>query len=182
MTRYDPEKHHRRSIRLPGYDYASSGVYFVTICAHQKEQLFGAIAGDTVTLNPLGQIVDACWYAIPEHFPHAELDAFVVMPNHVHGILAIYDTPTHGAKHASPLPTLEFDHRPHGMQRGSLSAIVASFKSAATRRINSLCETPGVRVWQRNYYEHIIRNDAAWNKLRQYIMSNPARWRDDEYY
>jgi REP element-mobilizing transposase RayT len=110
MTRFDPEKHHRRSIRLTGYDYASSGVYFVTVCAHRKEHIFGAVIGDTVTLNALGQIVDACWNAIPEHFPRVELDAFVVMPNHVHGILTIHDAPQSevtaikgdiGAKHVS---------------------------------------------------------------------------------
>jgi hypothetical protein len=84
--------------------------------------------------------------------------------------------------HASPLPTLEFDHRPRGSKPDSLSAIVSSFKSAATKHINALRETPGARVWQRNYYERIIRDDAGWSKLREYIMSNPARWVDDEYF
>ncbi len=186
---HDPKRHHRRSIRLKGYDYTQPGAYFVTICTHNREPLFGRVVDGEMVLNAFGEIVWACWGEIPDHFPHVELDAFVVMPNHVHGIIWIVDHPgathaqnvgaTHaqnvGATHALPL------QGPRGPVSGSLGAIVGSFKSAVTRRINELRGTPGARVWQRNYYEHIIRNERALNAIRRYIVENPLRWHLDRY-
>ena len=175
MTRYDPERHRRRSIRLQGYDYTQPGAYFVTICTHNRAALFGRVVdGDTV-LNECGRIVWECWREIPDHFPHVALDAFVAMPNHVHGIIWIVDDV--GATHASPLP----DDGPRGPTSGSLGAVVGSFKSAVTRRINARRGTPGAPVWQRNYYEHIIRNEGALHAIRRYIIENPVRWRLDRY-
>ena len=101
--RYDPEKHHRRSIRLKGYDYTRAGAYFVTICTKDGACLFGDVADGVMRLNQMGHIVRQCWLAIPDHFPHVLLDEFVVMPNHVHGILVIMPTHDVGATHASPL-------------------------------------------------------------------------------
>jgi REP element-mobilizing transposase RayT len=192
-TRPDPGLHQRRSIRLPGHDYASAGAYFVTICTHQRELLFE----DPV----LRGVAEALWQRIPRHFPHVQLDAWVVMPNHVHGILVITGDACRGeaspetvsSTHplapagtgsagqaptgdASPLP-----HRPAGPSPGSLGAIVGNFKSVTARRINRLRRTPGAPVWQRNYYEHVVRDERALNAIRQYIADNPARWAWDTY-
>ena len=166
--RHDPNKHHRRSIRLKGFDYAQENAYFVTICTQNGACLFGEIVNEQMRLNDAGRVAQMVWKAIPDHFPQVETDASVVMPNHVHGIIIIV-----GATHASP-------SRQSGPPKGSLGAIVGSYKSAVSRQINQLHRTPGATVWQRNYYEHIIRNDTALNRLRQYITDNPARWADDQ--
>ena len=162
--------HHRRSIRLKEYDYAQVGAYFVTICARDRECLLGDVIDGEMRLNEYGQIVMECWDEIPRHFPNVELDEFVVMPNHVHGILVI----TVGARHASPLQLSR------GPQRGSLGAVVGSFKSAATKRVNERRDTPGLTIWQRNYYEHVIRNEDEMNRIREYVAQNPAQWAKDE--
>jgi len=168
---YDRERHHRRSIRLKGYDYAQPGAYFITICTQDRACLFGEVADGEMRLNEMGQVVCECWSAIPEHFSNGVLDAFVVMPNHVHGIVVIVD----GRGTACRAPTEQFG-RPI---TGSVPTIIRSFKSAVTRRINALRGTPGAPVWQRNYFEHIIRNDESLNRIRQYITDNAARWAFD---
>lgn len=176
--RYDPEKHHRRSIRLKGYDYTRVGAYFVTIVTKNRVCLFGEMVNGEMVANEYGVIVRECWLAIPDHFPHAALDEFIVMPNHVHGIVVLNETTTVGARHAVPL------HNPTSQQReqfgkpvaGSIATIVRSFKSAATKRINEHRGTPGAPVWQRNYFEHIIRSEDSLNRIRKYIADNPARW------
>lgn len=177
--KYDPAKHHRRSIRLPGYDYATPGAYFVTICARDRECIFGEIQGaGEMCLNDTGHIVMECWNAIPAHFPHVMVDTFIVMPNHIHGIVRLV-----GVKHsrssanASPLPADV--PPPNGTQPGSLAAIVQNFKSVSTRKINAQRAMSGVPVWQRNYWERIIRNDAELGHVRQYIANNLARWACD---
>jgi putative transposase len=114
--------------------------------------------------------------AIPDHFPHVLLDEFVVMPNHVHGIIVIMPTHAVGATHASPLQNDDTPTRPRGPQRQSVGSIVGSFKSAATKRINEQRGTPGAPVWQRDYFEHIIRNDESLNRIREYILNNPLQW------
>jgi REP element-mobilizing transposase RayT len=175
--KYDPQKHHRRSIRLKGYDYAQPGAYFITIVTFQRESLFGNIVNSEMQLNDYGRIADECWRAIPEHFPHVELGAYVVMPNHVHGIIVIHEngmatnsSPSVGAQHIAP-------QRIPKVQTGSLGAIVRSFKSAVTRRIGREWKTTG--IWQRNYHEHIIRNSVEWDRIHRYIESNPSRWAED---
>ena len=174
---FDRHKHHRRSIRLPGYDYASAGAYFVTVCTYGRECLFGAGAGagGTVRLNPCGHVARDEWSRSAGHRPEIELDAFVVMPNHVHGIVVITDdagTERVGAEHVPPL------HRPPG----SLGSFVAGFKMAVTKRVNLLRGTPGALVWQRNYYERIIRDDDEAMAIRAYIYENARRWPEDDYY
>jgi len=171
-VRHDPEKHHRRSVRLRGYDYAQPGAYFVTICTHERECLLGEIVDGEMVLNEYGHIVRACWEVIADHFPHVTLDTFVIMPNHVHGIIMI-DSPV-GARHASPLPSDVTP--PRGPKGGSVGAIVGSFKSAVTRRINEMRGTPGMTIWQRNYYEHIIRDEDDLHDIRRYILENPLKW------
>jgi len=193
---YNPEaamkhgtgKHHRRSIRMPGYDYSQPGAYFVTICTQGRECLFH----DPV----LRSVVETHWQAIPGHASHIALDAWVVMPNHLHGIIVItHRYPLVGASHSpARAPTTETvgpDGMPpfkghharndsplqqHGAPPGSLGAIVGNFKSVTGRCINRIRHTPGVRVWQRNYYEHVVRNERALQRIREYILNNPARW------
>ncbi len=169
-----PPAQRRRSIRLQGHDYSSAGAYFLTICAWRKELLFAD--------ERLAQAIIDCWGAIPAHFPAAGVDEFVVMPNHVHGIIWIARDEMArrgvvGARHASPLQASR--PTPGGPCPGSLGAIVGSFKSAATRRINNLRATPESPVWQRNYYERVIRDDRELTRVREYIQQNRLHWRLD---
>ncbi|MBZ0302364.1 MAG: transposase [Anaerolineae bacterium] len=173
---YDPQKHHRRSVRLPGYDYAQGGAYFVTICAYHQACLFGSVDQNAeMRLNRYGQIVERAWQQVATLRRQIETDVFVVMPNHVHGILIIH-TPV-GATLASPS-----NERPQGPPSGSLGAVVGGFKAADAREINRARQTPGAPVWQRSFHEVIIRSEAVLNRLRQYIDANPARWAEDRYY
>ena len=168
--RYDPTKHHRRSIRLSGYDYAKEGAYFVTIVTHQHECLFGGIADGEMRVDGYGEVVRDEWLRSVQIRREIELDAFVVMPNHVQGIVVIRDVGAHGR---APLPS-----PPHRPPR-SLASFVAGFKSVSTKRINAIRGTPGVPVWQRNYYEHVIRDDDDLGRVRRYIAENPLRWDED---
>ena len=182
---YDPSKHHRRSIRLKGYDYTTPGAYFVTIVTHHRECLFGEIENGEMRLSRAGEIAARCWEAISAHFASVGLDLFVVMPNHLHGIIimgagrgeasanTMPEMPTRLTADASPL-------RRDGTQPGSLPAIIQNFKSVSTRCLNALCATPGVHVWQRDYYEHIVRDEAGLTRLRGYIQNNPSGWALDE--
>ena len=177
---YDPNKHHRRSIRLQGYDYTAQGTYFVTICVQGRACLLGSVIQSEMHLNAYGQIVVECWEAIPEHFEHVSLDAFVVMPNHVHGIILIAQNqlvPT-----IAPESIRATSARPNGPLRRSLGAIVGLFKSSAATRINRLRATSGAACWQRNYHEHIVRSESDLARIREYILVNPARWRDDQFH
>lgn len=195
---YNPELHHRRSLRLRGHDYRQAGAYFLTICAYNRECLFGNIVDGLMELNQFGQIVAGCWQAVPQHRPNVEVDAFVVMPNHFHGIFVISPSSSTnnvetqlvvsassnalalGNKDA-PTPSLmpkarEF-HRP---LTGSLSVIVRSFKASVTKEINTARDAAGTPVWQTNYYEHIIRDEDDYDRIRTYIMNNPTSWDKDE--
>lgn len=181
---YDPDRHHRRSIRLRGYDYAQAGAYFVTICVQNHELIFGDVIGAEMRLSSFGHLVVECWQAIPDHFHHATLDTFIAMPNHVHGILVIAHSESHpddgGATHASPLRPYSWSaaeqSTARGPRSGSIGAIIGSFKSASAKRINQARGTAGVPVWQRNYYEHVIRDAEALNRIREYIVTNPLGW------
>jgi putative transposase len=173
--------HCRKSIRLRGYDYAGAGEYFVTICTSDHAHLFGEIEDDTMQENPFGVIGGECWNELPRHYPTVLLDAFVVMPNHIHGIVVIMND---AARHAQP-SSLEGVSAVAGLRpattakRYPLSEIVRALKSFSARRINELRKTPGCHVWQRNYFEHIIRNEEALRRIREYIHTNPIRWSDD---
>jgi REP element-mobilizing transposase RayT len=165
---YNRDIHHRQSIRLHGYDYSQNGAYFVTICVKDMMPIFGDVHNDEMQLNKYGHLVAECWQNIPQHFPNTELDSYIIMPNHLHGIIWI----NVGAQHAAPLPAPDTDP-----SQQALGIIVRSFKSAVTKSINLLRNTPGASVWQRNYYEHIIRNDGDLKAIRACIVNNPARWR-----
>jgi REP element-mobilizing transposase RayT len=178
MAKYDPQKHHRRSIRVNQYDYTQPGGYFITLVTLNRYCLFGNIMDGLMRLSDLGQIAFECWRAIPEHFPNVELGASVVMPNHVHGIIlitdgrgTIYRAPTTGDR----APTTEQFQKPIP---GSIPTIVRTYKAAVTRRIGR--EHGLTNIWQRNYYEHVIRNNEELNRIHLYIESNPLNWYADD--
>jgi REP element-mobilizing transposase RayT len=177
---YDQNRHHRRSIRLKGYDYSQAGAYFITLCTQDRACLFGRVMNGEMRLNDAGRMVWAEWHRLPERFPHLVLDAFVVMPNHVHGILVITDpAPTVGAT-VGATPTVGATTR----VAPTVGNIIGAFKSRVTVEYIRGVKTSGWppfrgRLWQRNYYEHIIRNEHALNAIRQYIMENPRRWHRD---
>jgi REP-associated tyrosine transposase len=162
---YNPEIHHRRSIRLKEYDYSQSGAYFVTVCAWKEECLFGEIKNGEMLLNKYGGIVRNCWDDLPNHYQHAQLDEFVIMPNHVHGIIVLKV----GAGF-KPAPTKQY----------GLPEIVRAFKAFSSRRINDIRDTCGISIWQRNYYERIIRGEKDLHSIREYIRYNPLKWEEDE--
>jgi len=172
---FNPLIHHRRSIRFRGYDYSAPGAYFVTIDTHRMKCLFGKIKNGVMILNPCGQIVSDFWSAIPTHYPNVQLDDFIVMPNHIHGIIMINDIAvgreTAGATQwvapTNPRPTLA---------PNSIGSIVGQFKSAATKKIIKSHIMPMPRIWQRNYHEHIIRSSDELRRIRKYIRDNPLRW------
>jgi putative transposase len=147
-------------------------MYFVTICTYGKRCALGEIITERMHLSPLGQIVSECWTRIPDHFLNAKLDEYIFMPNHVHGIIVIRD----GRGTACRAPTVEGFGKP---VKNSLPTIIRSFKSAVTRTVNEMNDTPGIPFWQRNYYERVIRNDRELNLIRQYIEANPLQWELD---
>lgn len=174
--KYDPEKHHRRSIRLKGYDYSRCGAYFVTVCTHNRECIFGQIADGKTDLTDVGKMAQQCWHEIPQHYPSVILDEFVVMPNHVHGILMVEKRDNAGANDHSPL-------QPQRRQNGTsktIGAIIRGYKIGVTKWCRSNTNT--LNVWQRNYYEHIIRSESDLNSIREYILNNPLNWRDDDLF
>ena len=167
-------KHNRRSIRLPGWDYRNQGAYFVTIVAAERLPVFGDIIDGRVGLSPYGSIVQEEWVNSAQIRREIELDGFVVMPNHVHGIVCIVETPGGGAARANP------EERPSGRRDPkSLGSFVAGFKSAVTRRVNALRADTDRSVWQRNYYERVIRNERELQAIREYIANNPWNWSQD---
>ena len=161
--------HRRRTIRLAGYDYTHPGAYFLTIDTWQYECLFGEIVNSMMILNEMGELVSEEWLKTPEIRREIQLDVFQIMPNHLHGIIIINDVGAHGR---APLPNGSQPIRqPH-----SLGSFVAGFKSVTTKRINIFRDTPGAPVWQRNYYEHVIRSEDELEHIRQYILANPLNW------
>jgi len=167
--RYD-----RRSIRLQNYDYTQNGAYFITICTHNRECVFGSVINGQMQLNEEGKIAELCWQHIPQHFPQSTLDEFVVMPNHIHGLIILDNSATLiRDQPAVPLLAHEQFSKPVS---GSIPTIVRSYKSAVTKQINALWQTPSHTFWQRNYYEHIVRNLTEMEKIHRYIANNPASW------
>jgi putative transposase len=160
---YDPDKHHRRSIRLKGFDYSRSAAYFITICVQNRDCLFGTISQNQLLLNDAGKMVSDEWLALPSRFPSVILDKFIVMPNHFHGIIYI---------------------SPDAVNNPTLGRIIGAFKSIANNKyitgVNTQNWQPfNKRLWQRNYYEHIISDDSALEKIQGYIQNNPATWQLD---
>ena len=163
--RYDPDRHHRRSVRLRDYQYDTSGCYCVTICTQQRQMVFGSVDDGVMEPNDVGVLVQAEWLALPQRFPSVELDGFVLMPNHMHGI--IFLDLCSEAVTKDPVPIL--------------GAVIGAFKSLSARATSHGQDGYG-KLWQRNYYDQIIRSEAMLNGLRQYILDNPAQWQDDPEY
>jgi REP element-mobilizing transposase RayT len=168
---YDPELHHRHSLRLQEYDYSRAGFYFITICTQNRECLFGDIEDGYMRLNAQGRIVCEAWYDLPNHYDHVKLDKFVIMPNHFHGVVILNRDATVGAGF-KPAPTT----------RHAVPEIIRGFKTFSSRRINEMRESPGTKVWQRNYHEHIIRTEESYIEISEYIQTNPLKWHLDKYY
>ena len=162
--------HGRRSVRMRGYDYGQTGAYFVTVCAAGRECLFGEVVGDEMHSSKAGEIVAEEWLRCAFLRPRVTLDAFVVMPNHLHGILVL-DDEGRGTVHRAP--TSEAFGKPTS---DTVPTIVRYFKAATTRRINLWRGTPAAGVWQRGYYEHVVSDEASLSRLREYIQSNLLRW------
>ena len=157
---FNPNKHHRRSIRLAGYDYVAEGWYFITICVQDKECVFGEIVENNMILNITGKIIDYHWRKLPKHFENIELDQYQIMPNHFHGIIYIVGAKHSGEKDAIKCKKIDVNasplQMPYGTNSGSLRAIIQNFKSVTTRKINKIEKTNHIHFkWQRNYYEHI---------------------------
>jgi putative transposase len=167
---FDPTIHHRKSIRLRDYDYAQAGWYFITICTHQRQLLFGEIVAGSMVLNAAGLMVKKCWDEMPQHFPQVTLDEFVVMPDHVHGIIVIGTNVTVGAKNLLPLRLPLHLPLPHGTSK-TVGSIVRGFKIGVTKWFRVHTNIP--IVWQRNYYEHIIRDETEYLQIAEYIQTNP---------
>lgn len=172
----------RRSIRLNNYDYSLTGLYFVTICAHQKRCIFGSVSNGEIRLSRLGQTVRECWVQIPYHFARVELDAFVIMPNHIHGVLVLHKdwragSPALRAQRAAPLQSSRPVSGP-GKQVAprSLAAVIRSFKAGVTQSARARALLYPGPLWQRNYYEHILRRGDDLSDIRQYIAQNPRKW------
>ena len=180
------DKLQRKSIRLKEYDYAAIGYYFITICTHLRECLFGEIINEKMVLNRNGKIIHTEWLKTPVIRPNVRLDEFVIMPNHLHGILVIEYSMNRdngcngrGVMHYTPTEIqTEIPHLRSPSQ--TIGSIVRGFKSAVTKQINGIRNTPGYPIWQRNYYERIIRNDRELFNIRQYIISNPLKWEWDK--
>lgn len=202
-----PDRFHRRSIRLRGYDYTRSGAYYVTVCTQDRLPLFGDVVNHVMMPNAMGNIVQRCWDAIPEHMPLVVCDAFVVMPNHVHGIIVITDVASDGslggdgavgAANSRPLrmPATN-DHNepppPDGtdiprrppiaiMVKNSLGHIMQTFKAAVSRQaVRDGLMPRGTPIWQRGYYERIIRDDGEHERIARYIRDNPRKWPGDRF-
>ena len=167
------DNHRRRSIRLPCWDYSHAGAYFVTICTRTRECLFGNVENGEMQLTDAGQAIIEEWLKIPEIRKEVQLDEWVVMPNHFHGIMVFKDDA--GAIHETP--SLMTVQRRRVM---ALSKLMGRFKMLSAKRINKIRQTSGSALWQRNYYEHVIRNELDLHRIREYITANPAQWEMDE--
>ncbi len=206
----DLQRPHRRSIRLPGYEYTLAGAYFVTVVVQQRACLLGTIENNVMHLSPAGEMVRAVWESLPARFPHVAPDAFVVMPNHVHGVIFMMDdiwvAAEHGSEPRAPGPDVgaplvgaqgvdagDASIEPRATTRvaptgrAALGDVVGAWKSLTTvAYITGVKQAgwapfPG-RLWQRNYYEHIVRDDEDLASIRRYILANPRNWAQDAEY
>jgi REP element-mobilizing transposase RayT len=183
------KKFQRRSIRVKGYDYSQAGAYFVTLCTQDRALFFGETVGETMQVNRAGQMIQTGWDGLPQRFLAMIPDAFVVMPNHVHGVILLSGADIGGDHEDRPYETLPPDDkgrgesclRPCGTKAGTIGRILQAFKSITTHQYilgvknEGWIPFPG-RLWQCNYYEHIIRDEESLNRIREYILYNPLSW------
>jgi len=167
---YNPQIHHRRSTRLRDWDYSGPGWYYVTLCTHGRACDLGEVKENKVILSPIGRIAEETWRWLGDHHENVGLDGFVVMPNHLHGIIIIHE-PLGGGSRTAPT---------EGITSKSLGRLIGAFKTISTKRINEMKNSPGIIFWQRNFHDHIILNDADLNRIRSYIENNPLQWSIDE--
>lgn len=177
---YNPDIHHRRSIRLKEYDYSLEGMYCITICVNNRECLFGEIVNEEMVLNESGCMAKKVWLSLPERFPEIRVDEFIIMPNHMHGIIII-DRENVGAIPCGCPETGRAGTRPAPTKIGN---VIGAFKSLTTneyiRNVHQNNWKPfEKKLWQRNYYEQIIRNEEELNRIREYIVNNPISWEKD---
>ncbi|MEO7047232.1 MAG: hypothetical protein ABI091_18155 [Ferruginibacter sp.] len=182
-SKYNPDIHHRKSIRLKGYEYSQAGLYFITICCQDRIWRFGEILTDEnsqpkMILNDAGIIANDCWLEIPQHFPNAKLHEHIVMPNHVHGIIELSGDVLR-AQNIEPLPNTP-QHKFQKIIPGSIGSIIRGYKIGITLGVKNIF--PDEKIWQRNFYEHIIRNEKAYQTISNYIVNNPAKWYEDKFY
>jgi putative transposase len=177
---FNPEIHHRHSIRLPGYDYSRPGYYFVTLCTHEKGCLFGDFENNDIVLNETGMLVKRKWHELPVHFSGIELDKMIVMPNHLHGIIVISDC--RGGVVPPQFGAMTEGARTAPLQMGkTLGQMIAWFKYESTKEINRVISgNPDVKIWQRNFYDRIIRDEEELSRIRNYTVANPENWQEDE--
>jgi len=198
MNNYNPNIHHRKSIRLKGYDYSQAGLYFITICVHDKKCLFGKIENNEMILNDAGKIAGECWLKIPEHFPNVVLHDHIIMPNHVHWIIELIKTDLSAIDSVVPVGVVNFQPLqspnespwnefqkiiPH-----SIGSIIRGYKIGVTKWFrNNPVGAVGVGnfqplpIWQRNYYEHIIHDEKSYERISEYIINNPKNWKEDNF-
>lgn len=190
LVAYDPERHHRRSIRLRGYDYSAKGAYFVTICTQDRACLFGEVTDGEMRLNAAGRMAHGTWDELPSFYRGIVVDAFVVMPNHIHGIIALVGWNIKTMVGAGPCACpddaeTQDDGQPQGIAPTlSLADVVHRFKTLTTKRYVDGVKQHGWpaftgRLWQRNYYEQVVRSKSSWNRVRNYIAHNPRHWESD---
>lgn len=200
MNRSIPNRD-RNSIRLKDFDYSQNGYYYVTICTKDRECLFGKIDNGKMVLNQAGNVADKCWLEIPKHYPFVILDEFIIMPNHVHGIIVIQHTNV-GANNHSPVRFAKNNSSVHGANNnlplringtsGTVGAIVRGFKIGVTKwfhfqmvgannysPVHGAKNNQSVQIWQRNYYEHVIRDEEELDRIREYIQTNVLKWNED---
>jgi REP element-mobilizing transposase RayT len=166
---YNPEIHHRHSIRLKDYDYSRSGAYFLTLCTWRRECLLGDIADGEMLLNDMGRIVLEAWERLGTRYEHVHLGEWIIMPNHLHGIIVIDDYRRDSKGGSRTAPT----------GRKPLGQLIGAFKTVSTKEVNRLRDNHGCPLWQRNYYERVIRNEGELLRACEYIVNNPMKWESD---
>ena len=200
MMKYDPKIHHRKSIRLKNYDYSQTGLYFITICTQNRLHLFGEIVDDAMVLNDAGAMIENEWIKLSQRFNDIEIQQYVVMPNHIHGIInrrgepcvrpnirpnACANKPITDETNQMQGEQGEHKVRPYGTLDGTVGRVIQAYKSIATVEYtrgvkNNDWQRFNKKLWQRNYWEHIIRNENEYNRIAQYIMNNPKKWALDK--
>jgi putative transposase len=180
-------------MRLRGYDYSKEGAYYVTMCTLERECVLGKIKDRVMILSRIGEIIKSCWETIPDHFENVELGDYVIMPNHVHGVILLRGVPSRDGvtcgdnlicrgEVTSPLhdPSATEPQRYTPSRRATLGHVVALYKYQSTKMINAIRDAAGTRFWQRNYYEHIIRGAKDLEHIQKYIADNVSNWSEDE--
>lgn len=184
--KYNPLVHHRRSIRLAGYDYAQAGAYFITLCCQDRVCRFGNIVGAGLApaqmiLNEYGRIAHDEWVKLSERFENIELDVFQIMPNHMHGIVVLRGDVGAGLDPALGQPQ-RLPQQPQGLPLQTpptIGSIIGAYKSLVANK----CRAGAMgKIWQRNYYEHIIRDESSYQNISKYIVNNPSKWLEDRFY